>query len=76
MTEKTLIPPSPTEDDYVRQVASAEALQEGAQVEGLDGADVDGAAAIGDATVGRAAVDVTEGVGGQQATGHRGAAAR
>ena len=26
MTEKTLIPPSPTEDDYVRQVASAEAL--------------------------------------------------
>jgi pyridoxamine 5'-phosphate oxidase len=26
MTDKTLIPPSPTEDDYVRQVASAEAL--------------------------------------------------
>ncbi|THD54624.1 pyridoxamine 5'-phosphate oxidase [Phenylobacterium sp.] len=26
MTEKTLIPPSPSEDDYVRQVASAEAL--------------------------------------------------
>ena len=26
MTEKTLIPPSPTEDDYVREVASAEAL--------------------------------------------------
>jgi pyridoxamine 5'-phosphate oxidase len=26
MTEKTLIPPSPSEDDYVRQVASAEPL--------------------------------------------------
>ena len=26
MTDKTLIPPSPTEDDYVRQVAAAEAL--------------------------------------------------
>ncbi|HEX4711061.1 pyridoxamine 5'-phosphate oxidase [Phenylobacterium sp.] len=26
MTEKTLIPPTPTEDDYVRQVATAEAL--------------------------------------------------
>jgi pyridoxamine 5'-phosphate oxidase len=26
MTDKTLIPPSPSEDDYVRQVASAEAL--------------------------------------------------
>ncbi|HEX5263615.1 MAG TPA: pyridoxamine 5'-phosphate oxidase [Phenylobacterium sp.] len=26
MTDKTLIPPSPTEDDYVRQVASAEPL--------------------------------------------------
>ena len=24
MTDKTLIPPSPSEDDYVRQVASAE----------------------------------------------------
>jgi pyridoxamine 5'-phosphate oxidase len=26
MTDKTLIPPSPSEDDYVRQVATAEAL--------------------------------------------------
>ena len=26
MTDKTLIPPSPSEDDYVRQVAGAEAL--------------------------------------------------
>ncbi|MFI4965026.1 MAG: pyridoxamine 5'-phosphate oxidase [Caulobacterales bacterium] len=26
MTDKTLIPPSPSEDDYVRQVAAAEAL--------------------------------------------------